>query len=230
MSTKVKYFVSHAHRNRVLVADFLDRLADVLAPSKSFRYDRWIDADLILGEDWDVQIRTAVDQCNFGLLLISPAFLASPYIVKSELPRFISGEKSSVPVMLQPVDFKLHDLKGLERQQIFRFDNPEFSKPRAYGECSDDQRDAFVLDLFRKIEKKLRLSLKQTVAPDELDPVHDLRLFEQASKAYKKRGTPKFFLDSQNLSRVQKADLYDRVVLEIRGRPAKNNPYRKEEG
>ncbi len=229
MSIRVKYFVCHAHRNKVLVTDFLDRLADVLAPSKSYRYERWIDADLILGEDWDRQIRTAVDQCDFGLLLISPAFLASPYIVKSELPRFVLDEKSSVPVMLQPVDFNLHDLKGLERQQIFRFDNPEFTQPRAYGEVSENQRDAFVLDLFRRIEKKLRLTLKQAVALDAVDPVQDLRLFELASNAYRKRGTPKFFLDSQDLSREQKAELYDRVVLENRGRPAKNNPYREEE-
>lgn len=229
MSTKVKYFVSYAHRNRALVSDFLDRLADVLAPSKSYQYIRWIDLDLILGEDWEKQILTAVDQCDFGLLLISPAFLASPFIANSELPKFSSGEKSSVPVMLQPVDFKLHDLKGLEKRQIFRFENPEFSEPRAYGECSDDQRDAFVLDLFRKIEQKLRLTLKRTSAAEELDPIHDQRLFDLASKAYQKRGTPKFFLDGQKLNRAQKAELYNRVVLAKRGRPAKNNPYRKSE-
>ncbi|MCH7509606.1 MAG: toll/interleukin-1 receptor domain-containing protein [Proteobacteria bacterium] len=206
--------------------DFLARLSDVLAPSRTYKYDQWIDFDLILGLEWEEQINKAIDECDIGLLLISPAFLASSYIANNELPRFISGKKSSVPVMLQPVDFKLHDLKGLEKRQIFRFDNPEFTEPRAYGECSDDQREAYVLGLFRKIEEKLNRSFEQTPPEVEIDPLNDLRLLELASKAYRKRGTPKFFLDGQNLTQLQKAELYDRIVLEERGRPAKNNPYR----
>jgi hypothetical protein len=222
---RVKYFVSYAHRNKAIVADFLDRLADVLAPSKSYQYVRWIDQDLLLGEDWENQIVHAISDCDVGMLLISPAFLASKFILENEIPRFVSGEKSCVPVMIQPIDFKLHDLKGLEDKQIFRFDNPEFSEPRAYGECRDDQRDAFVLDLFRKIEKKLSRRTKQRTGSAALDPTNDLRLFDLASKAYRKRGTPKYFLDSQNLTQKQKADLYERVVLAERGRPAKSNPY-----
>jgi hypothetical protein len=54
----------------------------------------------------------------------------------------------------------------------------------------------------------------------------DLRLFELAAEAYRRRGTPKFFLDSQTLTKKQKAELYDKVVLSERGRPAKNNPYK----
>lgn len=223
---RVKYFVSYARRNKALVLDFLARLSDVLAPSRTYKYDQWIDFDLILGLEWEEQIKKAIDECDIGLLLISPAFLASSYIANNELPRFMSGKKSSVPVMLQPVDFKLHDLKGLEKRQIFRFDNPEFTEPRAYGECSDDQREAYVLGLFRKIEEKLNRSFEQTPPEVEIDPLNDLRLLELASKAYRKRGTPKFFLDGQNLTQLQKAELYDRIVLEERGRPAKNNPYR----
>jgi len=130
--------------------------------------------------------------------------------------------------MIQPIDFKSHDLKGLQKKQIFRFDNPEFSEPRAYGECSENQRDAFVLDLFRKIEQKLSLRKKQKHKGASHDPTQDLRLFELASQAYRKRGTPKYFLDSQDLTKEQKSDLYDRIVLVERGRPAKNNPYKSD--
>lgn len=225
MPERIKYFVSYAHHNKKIVADFLDRLSDVLAPSKTYQYIRWIDHDLMIGEDWEEQILEAIKECDIGMLLISPAFLASPFITGKELPQFVSGEKSSVPVMIQPVDFKLHDLKGLEKKQIFRFDNPEFSEPRAYGDCSENQRDAFVLALFRKIEQKLSQRTEQKHKPLSQDPAQDLRLFELASQAYRKRGTPKYFLDSQHLSQKQKSDLYERVVLAERGRPAKNNPY-----
>ena len=226
MPERINYFVSYAHRNKKIVADFLDRLSDVLAPSKAYQYIRWTDHDLVLGEDWEEQILEAIEDCDVGMLLISPAFLASPFIAGKELPRFVSGEKSSVPVMIQSVDFKFHDLKGLGKKQIFRFDNPEFSEPRAYGECSENQRDAFVMALFRKIEQKLSLRAKQKHTAISQDPALDLRLFELASQAYRKRGTPKYFLDSQHLTQEQKSDLYERVLLAERGRPAKNNPYK----
>ena len=56
---------------------------------------------------------------------------------------------------------------------------------------------------------------------------YDLNLFQMAVEAYKKKGTPKYFLDSQNLSNERKADLYDRVIYSEKGRHPKNNPYKK---
>lgn len=188
---------------------------------------------LIVGEDWDEQITEAITKCDMGLLLISPAFLASNYITKKELPSFVAGAKPSVPVMLQPVDFELHDLKGLQKQQIFRFDYEGFKEPRAYGECKGQRRAAFALELFRQIEKKLESKKKakeRTKSGGEsaarIDPLLDLRLFELALKEYKRSGTPKYFLDSQSITNRQRAELYDRVVLSGRGRPSKNNPYK----
>jgi TIR domain len=224
---KIKYFVSYAHRNSALTCNFIDRLDDVLAPSKRFEYSRWQDTDLILGEKWEEKINEAIANCDFGLLLISPAFLASNFITKKELPKFVSGKKSSVPVMLQPVDFDRHDLKGLQKRQIFRFAPKGSTHPKAYAECKSYRRDAFVMELFRQIERKLDLSTPNPRSNTEsTDPVLDLRLFELATDAYKRRGTPKYFLDSQSLTLPQKAALYDKVVRTKRGRPAKNNPYK----
>lgn len=226
MKQKIQFFVSYAHRNSTLTQNFIERLGDVLAPSKRFEYSRWQDTELILGEDWEAQIAEAIENCDFGLLLISPAFVASSFITKSELPKFVSGDKASVPVMLQPVDFDRHDLKGLEKKQIFRFAPKGSSHPRAYAECRSHRRDAFVMELFRQIERKLEASTSGPKISPSPDPVMDLRLFELAAEAYRRRGTPKYFLDSQTLTNEQKAQLYDNVVLSERGRPAKNNPYK----
>ena len=226
MKQKIQYFVSYAHRNSSLTQNFIERLDDVLAPSKQFEYLRWQDTNLIIGDEWRAQIFEAIENCEFGLLLISPAFLASSFITESELPKFVSGEKASVPVMLQPVDFDRHDLKGLEKRQIFRFAPKESGNPKAYSECRSHRRDAFVLELFRQIERKLEVSTLSHKAVVSPDPVMDLRLFELAAEAYRRRGTPKYFLDSQTLTKKQKAELYDKVVLSERGRPAKNNPYK----
>lgn len=56
---------------------------------------------------------------------------------------------------------------------------------------------------------------------------YDLKLFQMAVEAYKKKGTPKYFLDSQKLSNEQKADLYDRVIYSEKRRHPKNNPYKE---
>lgn len=135
MKKKVTFFVSYAHRNIALVHGFLEKLGDVLAPSKKYDYSLWKDSGLVVGEDWEAQIMEAIDNCDFGLLLISPAYLASKFITEKELPVFVSGEKLSIPVMLNPVDFTRHDLKGLEKKQIFRLDYEGFKEPRAYVDC-----------------------------------------------------------------------------------------------
>lgn len=156
MRKKVSFFVSYAHRNSELANRFLEKLADVLAPSKKFEYVLWHDNGIEAGADWDQQIRQAIDTCDFGLLLISPAFLASNYITEKELPAFISNKgKPAIPVMLQPVDFDRHDLKGLEKKQIFRLNYAGFKEPRAYGDCKGQRRETFVLELFKAIEDRL---------------------------------------------------------------------------
>lgn len=55
----------------------------------------------------------------------------------------------------------------------------------------------------------------------------DLKLFQMTVEAYKRKGTPKHFLDSQNLSNEQKADLYDRAIYSEKGRYPKSNPYKE---
>ena len=89
MRKKISFFVSYAHRNQQLANGFIEKLKDVLAPSKRYEYALWKDDALVIGESWKTQIIKAIDECGFGLLLISPAFLASEFITKNELPSFV---------------------------------------------------------------------------------------------------------------------------------------------
>ena len=153
---RIEFFVSYAHRNQQLAESFITKLVDHLRPSKAYNYRLWMDPGIIIGEEWEKQIIEARDKCDFGLLLVSPAFLGSKFIGENELPHFVGNNRTpSIPVMLQPVDLELHDLRGLKALQIFRFTGQRFKEPRAYGECKNNARDAFVLALFRAIEQKL---------------------------------------------------------------------------
>ena len=156
MKKKITVFVSYARANRDLATRFLKKFKEQVAPSKHYSYHFWRDADILVGEKWHEEIQVALAKCNIGLVLISPAFLGSQYIQDHELPKFLkSGGKSVIPVMLQPIDLDRHDLKGLQRTQIFRLDRPRFASPKAYGECSGAQRDQFALELFRQIETRI---------------------------------------------------------------------------
>ena len=156
------FFVSYAHKNQQLAGDFLDRLTDVLRPSRKYDYHLWNDSAIAVGETWKTEILAACDGCDIGMLLISPAFLGSKFIVEHELPNFVgSGSTKLVPVMLQPVDFELHQLHGIENTKIFMYKGQNFSKYRAYGECKGGTRDAFVLALFKAIEEKLAASISK---------------------------------------------------------------------
>lgn len=153
---RIKFFVSYSHKNRQLAESFIEKLIDHLRPSRAYDYRLWMDSGIIIGEEWEKQIIEARDKCDFGLLLVSPAFLGSKFVGEKELPHFVGNNRApSIPVMLQPVDLELYDLKGLKALQIFRFTGHRFKEPRAYGECKSNARDDFVLALFRAIEHKL---------------------------------------------------------------------------
>lgn len=147
----VSGFVSYAHSDSADV----ERLRAVLEPlfkaSARYQFANWSDHAILPGEFWRVEIEKALEKARFGLLLLSPQFLASSFISKEELPKLLA-KAMLVPVALHtiPLDGSI-DLKGLQDRQIFRD-----SKGRAFGQCrtANDRRD-FALELFGKIHKLL---------------------------------------------------------------------------
>lgn len=162
MKKNITIFVSYARANRDLATRFLKKFREQAAPSKHYHYTFWRDNDILIGEKWHEEIQIALEQCDVGLVLVSPAFLGSQYIQDHELPRFVKGRgKPVIPVLLQPIDLERHDLKGLQQTQIFRLDRPRFASPKAYGECSGSHRDHFALELFQQVEARLDKVLKK---------------------------------------------------------------------
>ena len=154
--TKVRIFVSYARANKNLAKKFLNGYKEVVAAAKNYEYEFWQDEDLLVGEEWHKAILEALEKCDMGLILISPALLGSRYISEHELPKFVkNAAKPFIPIMLQPVDFERMDLKGLNKYQIFRLEGEKFRSPKSYGDCTGNQRDRYVHSLFRKVEKRL---------------------------------------------------------------------------
>jgi hypothetical protein len=153
MRTKINIFISYAHSNKDLVDRFVEKFEEYTRPSKNYHYQIWWDERLLVGEDWKEEILIALEESDLGLLMISASFLGSKFITDVELNFFKS--KPVIPVLLWSVDFKRHNLRGIEEKQIFRLKKPGLSKPKSYGECTTKQREEFMLTLFQQIESRL---------------------------------------------------------------------------
>ena len=153
--SKIKLFVSYARKDDKLVEPFLNKLKELLQPSRRFEYQFFKDnMNVLVGEDWNQVILEAIEECDLGLLLVSPQFLSSKYIAGVELSRFIDNhEKPIVPVLLSKVEFDLQDTRGIESHQIFAMDNAGVRT--AYQQCKGEKRNDFIHQLFRQLEERI---------------------------------------------------------------------------
>lgn len=146
-SIELSYFVSYAHDDDRLKRDLLKRLEVRLSIAKGYRFQSWDDRRLLVGEAWFAGIMEAIAKCDFGLLLLSPAFFASPFIRNKELPSLLA-KKRLVPLALRPLILDgSTDLAGVEPLQIFPY---PFGKPFSERR-SDSEKDRFADELFAQI-------------------------------------------------------------------------------
>jgi hypothetical protein len=130
MTTPAPYFLSYAHADQSDVDRFLHVLLPLLKISPKFDFTLWKDNAILPGEHWLDEIDAALDACRFGILCLTPNFLASDFITKTELPVLLA-KPLVVPVAIHhiPFDGSL-DLKGLEKRQIFHL------KGRTFDACN----------------------------------------------------------------------------------------------
>ncbi len=147
----IRFFVSYAHADLDLKTGLLGKLLPLLQTLAKGSVELWSDRKLLPGEKWFAEIKNAMAKCDYGLLLVSPEFLASRFIKEVEL-KFLLANRQVFPVALKRVLFdgsmKLHEL---EEHQVF-FDQGG----KAYSERTPgNPRDQFGLQLFQKIHERL---------------------------------------------------------------------------
>ncbi len=150
--TKVRFFVSYPHLDEFLCSKLLKMLQIQMAPSARYEFELWDDRAILAGQAWKREILQAIEESDIGLLLISPSFLGSPFITNEELPNFASaGVRPAIPVEVQKVDLKRHDLKSLDQQQLFRLD-----REKAFVDCTTARtQQRFAEQLYAQIEQRL---------------------------------------------------------------------------
>ena len=146
-------FQSYATKDRRLAETLQRGLADHLKAAGA-PHEIWQDNQRILvGERWHETILQTMDTCRAGLLLLSPAFLASDYIRRHEVPRFLRGDKPIIPVLLKPLGTHA-DLQGIQHHQIFALESPRSGR-KAFSQCDTTRRETFILQLADQILDRL---------------------------------------------------------------------------
>ncbi len=83
-----RVFISYSHEDKA----YLDRLRVHLKPlERENLIDTWDDTQIKAGENWQKVIETALERAAIAILLISPDFLASDFIIDNELPPLLSA-------------------------------------------------------------------------------------------------------------------------------------------
>jgi hypothetical protein len=142
-------FVSYSHADK----QCLERLRVHLQPlQQENAIDYWDDGRIRAGELWSEQIREALNKARMAVLLISADFLASKFVVESELPALLAAAQKRgttiLPVILKPCRFQ-RDAQLSVFKSINDPDQPLLG-------LSDIEREAIYARVAERIENELR--------------------------------------------------------------------------
>ncbi len=150
---RISIFLSYAHDDQALKERFFDLVRKRLKTSKAYHFSFSSDNDLICGTLWHDELQNRIERCDFGLLLVSTSFLASAYIQDHEVPKL---KPRCFPVFLKGVDLESQDLRGLEKLQIF-----QFQENRSFEEVRSANQTKFINAFARQIEARVKEYLLQ---------------------------------------------------------------------
>jgi hypothetical protein len=92
-------FISYSRED----AKWRGRFAEMLKPLvRERRLEVWSDDRLVTGYQWRPQLTEAIGRSQVALLLVSPSFLASDFIMDRELPALVQNGVQLVPVLVRP--------------------------------------------------------------------------------------------------------------------------------
>ncbi len=156
MASAKKVFISYSSKDKVL----REKLESHLTLLRRGDYiSTWSDRLLEAGDDWDSEIKTALEEAEILLFLISDDFLNSQYIwnveIQNAMDRVKDGNIKVIPIVLRPCEWKIKK-RGSETEYVFPFARyqglPDKGKPVVEWESEDSAFANVAASLKRMID------------------------------------------------------------------------------
>src|SRR5436853_1099794 len=148
-----RVFVSYSHLDK----EWLERLRDALAPDiRNDRIDYWDDRELQPGDEWFDSIVQAIARARVAVLLVSPNFLASRFIMQEELPRILEAHKDEeLTVLWLPLFGVFSGPDAPESLALINDLQAASPDMRPLADLDEESQDALLLDCCRRIQRLL---------------------------------------------------------------------------
>src|SRR6218665_2813036 len=108
MADKIPIFISYAHKDEASLKTLLLCLDDLRKD-----VEIWCDHYINPGDKWDATIKSALDNAEIVIFLLTEHFVQSEYINKIEVARVLRKEQCKIiSIVATPVDFDYNNTLG----------------------------------------------------------------------------------------------------------------------
>lgn len=127
-------FISYSHKDK----RWLERLRIALKPLINAGLDVWDDTRIKPGALWREEIRAALSRTKIAILLVSPHFLASDFVMSEELPSlFDAAGRDGAIVVWIPVSASLFGATKIATYQAISDPDRPLDKLRRHAEINE---------------------------------------------------------------------------------------------
>jgi TIR domain len=148
-----RLFISYSHEDEA----WRDRLTRHLVALEDI-LDPWSDKSIRIGSTWQEEIRSALEDAQAAILIVTPSYLSSSFIREQEIPLLLQRRtRDGIPVfavVAEPCYWQR--FAWLESMQVFRIADEQGPQPTPW------EIDQKLTALMKQIDEAIR-----TAAPEE---------------------------------------------------------------
>jgi TIR domain len=176
-SVRDKVFISYSREDK----KWLDLLLQTLAPLIRAKPNTiWWDGLIRAGQEWEKEIESNLASAKVAVLLVSPGFLASEFILKKELKALLGAAQTrGVTVLWSLVRNCWWENTPLRNYQAVPYQQTHTMK--AWNVLGEAELEDLLVVVAKEIDDRLRSDLAPPAAPEEADTVQTVA--EPAAKA-----------------------------------------------
>lgn len=162
---KAKHLMPTQHRDRVFVSyshkddKWLEKFKALLSPDiRNGRVDFWDDRELRPGDPWHAKIVEGIGAARVAVLLVSPNFLASRFIMDEELPRILAGRDDGLVVIWVPLFGTFYGPTAPPQFEAITEIQAAFDASKPLADQAPASQTVLLLGLCRQIQRLLNPS------------------------------------------------------------------------